>query len=238
MKKFSSVVLLGLCFLGFFGSALAKPYRMPTNRIIYRVSAEKWVKTDDARVVVGVTAAVKDSDIAKMRSGLMVKLNKISQADWHITRFDRRVDQSGLESVNITATTRIKEDKLVDLRSKAKKVSQPGETYRINNIDFSPSMAAQQKVKDALRAEIYQKVNDELARLKKAYPAQDFTVFRVNFLPTAGYYRGRGNRARKMMSMALTQSTQPSSPLSVSQKAKLNAFVVLAANRAAAKATD
>lgn len=230
MKKFSSIVLsfslITLCL-----NAFAKPYRVPTNRVIYQVSAEHWVKSDDAMVTVGVVAAVKDADIAKVRQGLLAKLKQINDADWHITRFDRNVDQSGLERINITAKARIKEEKLSKLRGQAKKISQAGETYRINNIDFRPSLAAQQAVKDALRAEIYKKVNAEIGRLNSAYPKQNFTVYRLNFLPMSSYYQRGGNRSNKMMTMAMAQPALESAPLSVSQKVLMSALVVLASDR-------
>lgn len=212
--------------------AFAKSNRAPLDKVIFQVAAEQWVQSKEARVVISVNATLKDNNLAKMRAGLLNKINQIAKADWYITRFDRRQDRSGLENVIINAEARIASAKLTGLRAQAKRLSRSGESYRISSIDFSPSLVATEQVREQVRNTLYQKVNAEVKRLNLIYPKQQYTVYRINFLP-----RSYTRNARTNKSMAMFKAAASSDALSVSQKVRLSAIVSIAANRAQNKSS-
>lgn len=110
------------------------------NKVTLQLRAEQWVTTKTALVNVGVNAAVTDQGIEKIQNDVMQKLNKLSdKGEWHIVSYNRQLDRSGLESIQMTAQARLPQSELANLRDKAKSLSKPGETFTIDAVQFTPS---------------------------------------------------------------------------------------------------
>lgn len=153
------------------------------NKVTFRLTAEQWVTTKTALVSIGVNAGVSDVGVEKIQEEVLTKLNKISdQGTWHIISLDRTQDQSGLEKIQIVAQARLASSALSGLRDKAKAISKPGETFTIDNIQFSPSEDEWRAANADLRSNIYQQAKDELDRLNKAYPNQKFYIHDIDFV--------------------------------------------------------
>jgi len=193
------------------------------NQVQYQLTAEKWASTNTAKVIVSIDATLTQKGLANMNQNIMTNLKKIvADADWHITAFNRRKTQSDLETLRVLAEARVPEKQLSDLRAKAKNASRPGSTYRIADIQFTPSPADIQKTRVALRQEVYEQVKAELARLNAVYPGEKFQVNSINFtsltMPRTMMHRSN------MMLLA-----KAALPMSVSAKVVQNATVVFAA---------
>ena len=157
----------------------------------------------------------------------MSNLKKIvSDVDWHITSFNRSKTQSGLETLRVIAEARVPEKQLSGLRAKAKDASRPGSTYRIANIQFTPSPADIQQTRAALRQEIYQQVKGELARLNAVYPKQKFQVNTINF---TSFAMPAPRPMMKRTDMMMAAEAAPAPRMSVSAKVVQNATVIFAA---------
>lgn len=204
--------------------------RVPLDKVAFTAQTEMWVKTDDAKVTIDVNASLNNQSLAAMRTSLLKNINSIAAADWHITRFDRQQSSSGLENVLVQAEARVPEAKLTNLRENAKKVTKPGETYVVSNIDFTPSLAAVEAVKKQAREVIYQQVNQEIATLNKDFAPQKYTVKFIGF-DLSGY--ARAERSNDKMMMMAARSAAPA--FQVSQKVSVQARVMLASDRAMPK---
>jgi hypothetical protein len=196
------------------------------NQISLQFLAEQWVTTKTALVTVGVNASVSDSGLEKIQSEVLSKLNQISnKAEWHIISFNRTQDQSGLERIQISAQIRLASADLGGLRDKAKAISKPGETFTIDNVEFSPSAEELRASNTALRNDIYQQIKAEIDDLNKLYPDNKYYLHNVSFLgevmpqPMAMY------KANTMAAAAVERNTNQ---LIVGDKLKITASVVLA----------
>jgi hypothetical protein len=197
------------------------------NQVSLQFSAEQWVTTKTALVTVGVNASVSDSGLEKIQSEVLSKLNQISnKAEWHIISFNRNQDQSGLERIQISAQIRLASADLSGLRDKAKSISKPGETFTIDNVEFSPSQDELRVANAALRHDIYQQIKTEMDDLNKLYPEDKYYLHNVNFLgevmpqPMAMY------KTNTMMASAA--DARSTNNLVVGDKLKITANVVLA----------
>lgn len=211
------------------GLLLAKS-TMPLDQIVYQVQADNWVSTSSADVSITIDATLDKSGLSQMRQEMMNNCKKIADVEWHVTSFNRFQDPSGLEKINATVQGRVPEDKLSAVREQAKAVSRPGATYQISGIDFQPTLAEVQKVKANLREDLYQKINEEVARLNKLFPQQQYSVHQVDFLGALKLDQPQAVNRAKVMSMEVSQAS-----LVVSNKLTLTATVVIAANRSQAK---
>lgn len=152
------------------------------NKVSLDLHSERWVTTDTGLVTVRVNAAVNNQGIDKLQMDVMQKLNLLSnRGEWHVVSFDRQLDNTGLESIQIVAQARLPQSELAQLRTKAKNISKPGVTFVIDDIQFSPSEDEMQQAKVALRADIYQQAKAEIDMLNKAYPDQKFYIHTVDF---------------------------------------------------------
>lgn len=224
MRLFSKLLLVLVCL-----PVIAFADQTPLNSVTYQLSAEKWVSTNSAKVTVNVNASVSAQGLAQVQKTVMAKLQKIAnQGKWHITQFNRSQDQSGLERVMISAQNRLPEKDLVNLRSKAKSISKPGETFKIANVDFSPSLADMEKTRATLRQDILQQAKADLDGLNKMFPNQHYVLHTVN-------YGGIRPAPRPMLrTMAMARPEAPA--LTVSNKLQLHATVAFASQLPAQKA--
>jgi len=197
-------------------------YKRPIlNKVAYTISAESWVKSDSAVVTVSVNASLKDGQMATIHQDVLNKLSKIADGDWHITQFNRNESQSGLEQVGIVAEVRLADSNLADIPANAKKVSEPGETYKVENVEFKPSLAQVEKTRDDLRVKIYKDIAAQQKQLNSVFDDQHYQVNTVNFLPTE-IQPG----PRVMMNAMVKSASAPN--FSVSDKIQMQATVVFA----------
>jgi hypothetical protein len=196
------------------------------NKVTFKLNAEQWVASKTALVTIGINAGVSDAALEKIQDDVLKKLNQLTnKGEWHITSFDRNLDQSGLENIRMEAQARLPSSALPNLRDKSKAMSKPGETYTLDSIQFTPSEDELRDVNTALRGNIYQQAKEELDRVNKAYPDQKYYMHDINFLsnfmPIAQAQNG-------MMAMAM-KSGGGSGSLAVGDKLVISATVVFAA---------
>lgn len=199
------------------------------NKVTLQLNAEQWVTTKTALVTTGINASVSDIGLDKVQAQVLDKLNKLSnKGEWHIVSFERSQDKSGLERVQIAAQARIPNNELAGLRDKAKAISKPGETYTIDNVQFTPSEDEIREANNALRNNIYNQAKAELDRLNKNYPDQKYYLHDVNFINVAAPYPV----ANALYMKAANEVSAPAgaSPLAVGNKLNVSATIVLAAN--------
>ncbi|MBV9574994.1 MAG: hypothetical protein JO149_00025 [Gammaproteobacteria bacterium] len=220
MKKIAWFIFAVL----FFNSAWAEVNLEPLlDKITLSLQSEQWVTTKTALVDVGVNAAVTDQGIEKVQATVLDKLNALAKGEWHIVSFNRQLDKSGLESVQINAQARLAQGELANLRAKAKTISKPGETYTIDNVQFTPSEEELRQANMALRNQVYQQAKAEVDALNKMYPEQKYYVHQVDFLMISPM------RAAPMaeMNMMAKMAAAPV-PLAVGNKVVIQANVVIA----------
>lgn len=197
------------------------------NKITLQLQSEQWVTTKTALVNVGVNASVADKGIEKIQTEVMSKLNQLSATnDWHLLSFDRQLDKSGLESIQIIAQARLAQTELANLRDKAKAMSKPGETFTIDGVYFTPSEDEIRIANAILRNNLYQQAKNEIDTLNKVYPEQKYYLHQIDFMMAAPMPMMQNETYA-----ARAVSTVPkfAAPLSVGNKAQLYATVVLAA---------
>src|SRR5579862_2988355 len=192
------------------------------NKVTLQLHSEQWVTTKTALVNVLVNAAVTNQGIDKIQNDIMQKLNQIARStDWRLVSFDRQLDKSGLESIQISAQARLAQTDLANLRDKAKSLSAPGMTFTIDTIQFTPSEDELRTANINLRNQIYQQVKAETDALNRMYTDQKYYVHQINFISSP-----------VMMPMAMQYGAKAvgtnSSSLSVGNKQELQATVVLA----------
>lgn len=194
------------------------------NKVTLQLQSQQWVTTKTALVYVSVNAAVTDQSMGNVQADVVNKLKELSDKDeWHVVSFNRQLDQSGLERVQISAQARLPQSELSGLRDKAKKISKPGETYTIDNVLFKPSDEEFQQANTALRADLYNQAKNEIDALNKIYPDQKYYLYSIDFLSSP-----ISPMPMVANEMAMAKSASYAAPMAVGNKAQLQATVVIA----------
>jgi len=203
--------------------------KVKLDHVKFQLSAKDWVTTTTAKVSVSVNATLNETSLVEARNKIMTNLSKIAEGQWHITTFNRSQDSSGLQKLYVNAQARVPEQSLTKINVLAKSVSQPGATYRIQDIDFTPQLAEVEKVKVKVRALIYQQAQAEIDRLNKQYPDQKYSLHDMIFLgPNINRMLPQA-RAKRMNTMVMAAESAPS--IAVSNQVKLTALVDVASDR-------
>ncbi|MBA4697457.1 MAG: hypothetical protein H2069_08750 [Legionella sp.] len=206
--------------------------KMAMDEVVFQRTQTQWVTTKAALVRVNVNAALNDMDLVKARSTIQASLVKIAPGEWHLTGFNRSQDNSGLEKLEATAEARVMEEHLSSVYAKAKTLSRPGISYSVQQIEFKPSAAEEQAVKDQLRTTLYEQVNKEISALNKAYPEQHYSVHRLVFwegdaMPLQQLPRG-GNQ---LQALAAVNTSNANASIALSREVTMTAMIELASNR-------
>lgn len=221
--------ILGLMVLTPFVWADNETPDLVLDKVFFQVSAKKWVTTQTALLNVSINATLSNADLVKARADIMDSLNKIAKGEWHLVQFDRSQDSSGLEKLYVQAQARVDQSALTNIYQNAKSVSKPGAKYEISGVEFKPSLEETQVVRAKIREQLYQQVNDEIDRMNKAYPKQNYSVSNLVFFEGDNIpQQPRAYQAKEMN--ALVMAAAPA-PLTVSNELILTAMVEAASNR-------
>lgn len=203
--------------------------KLVLDKVFFQVSAKQWVSTQTALLSVNINVTLKSADLVKARSEIMASLNKIAKADWHLLAFDRSQDSSGLEKLYVQAQARVDQSALTAMYDNAKSVSNPGSKYEVSGVEFKPSLEETQAIRIKIREQLYQQVNEELARINKVYPTQNYSVSNLVFVEGEGVpQQQRAYQAKEMDTLAMAAAP---APLTVSNELVLTALVEAASNR-------
>jgi hypothetical protein len=197
------------------------------DKIAFQISAKQWVNTQTALVGVSINATLSNADLVKVRADILSSLSKIAKGDWHLLSFDRSQDGSGLEKLFVQAQARVDQSALTDIYQQAQSVSKPGAQYRVTSVEFKPSLDETQVVRARIRAELYQKVNEEMDRMNKAYPTQKYSLSNLMFSESDN---GSLQPPMPYAAKTLNALVMPA-PLSVSNELIITAIAEAASNR-------
>jgi len=203
-------------------------YPPQNDTVSMSLALEDWVQTQTARTELAIDAAMPGSDAGKVRGDMLSAVKSLAQnAEWRFTRFDRDQDSSGLEHWHAVLEARLPETQLGGLSDRAKQASRPGLQVRVQNVDFSPTLAEIEATKAKLRGDLYKRVNDALSQLNQAEPDRKYRIQNINFgyqpiAPVPQYM----NMMAKAASAAAPM--QDGGGIEMSQKIQVNANVTFA----------
>ena len=229
MKKIAGI--LAVLLINSLSYATDTPQALVLDTVVFDVAAKQWVSTQTALLTVNINATLSNADLVKARADIMERLVKIAAGEWHLLQFDRSQDSSGLEKLYVRAEARVPQISLTNIYQNAKSVSKPGASYEIGVVEFKPSLDEVQQIRIQLRERLYQQARDEIARLNKVYPGQNYSLYNLIFgegdvMPMP---QTKGYQPREMINaMALPAAA---ANLAVSNELTMTATVQVASNR-------
>lgn len=235
------LVLLAFLLLPF--AASADEYK-PDDSISLSLSAEGWVTTKTARVLVNVNAAVSGDNAGTTRDSMIKTVNALGGGEWRLISFNRNQSNNGLENWFAQFENRLPEADLNGLHDKVKKASKPGMQLDVGGIEFTPTLAENQATEATLRKTILEQANAELKSIQATFPERGYRVSTISFNGASPIAVPFAPRMMAMKAMGApgdaAVSSEGTSGVETSQKMVLTAQVTYAAvapteNKAAPK---
>jgi len=216
----SLFLALALLLLG-FAPVCAEEIK-PDDHVQMDLSAEGWVTTKTARVLVSVEAAVTGNTAGTMRANMTKAVGDVAKGDWRLTSFNREQDQTGMERWSAVFEARLPESDLNGINEAAKKASKTGMQITVSNVDFSPTLEETQAVLGQVRTQIYKDAAEQLTALNTALPGRNYRISAIDFMgESRAFMPPRPMVANaKMLSMESASATASASP-SVERSEKL-----------------
>ncbi|MCF6775768.1 hypothetical protein L3V83_04170 [Thiotrichales bacterium 19X7-9] len=197
------------------------------DTINYQVSSESNVETTKAEVFVSLNASIGSGDLASIQGQAKNDLNGlIKGSDWVIQDYRQSKTASGLINVTMMLKDRLTSQQLAELTDKLDSVDGKGKQYKLDHINYQPSLAQMEQAKNTLRLKIIADVSKQLKELNKQ-TGQKYRVHEINF--TAPYSAPQP-RANMMMAYADTAREKVAQPMQVATKLVLTANVEFAKN--------
>lgn len=206
-------------------TARAEDIKAEDDIVVLALSVEDWIKTEGATAYVEINAALDGEDAAAIRSQMLQGLVRLAAGEWRITRFSNTRDSSGLQRWSASAQARLSDDALDGLRNRAASLSRPGLRFRINHLEFNPTLAEREAARTLLRKRLYERIGQEIVMLEAAFPGRRFRLKRLETEPPMGARPAMLNARAEAVPMAAAKQV----PMTVSQKLRLSARVILAA---------
>lgn len=225
--------LLGILILLFSPTVWAATSEVeiakPLDSVFFELQSEDWVNTKTALLHVRLNASLAAKDWGQARDSFMSNLAHIAQGDWHITEFTRSQDSSGLEKLSALAEIRLPQTQINNLSQKVEALSKPGSTYRVESLVYEPSTSEREATKARLRQSLYNAVNEEIARINKSFPGQNYSVKSLRFVEGVMPVQRADINMMSLKAQALPAGS--TSGLGVSESITLRVMVTLAATR-------
>jgi hypothetical protein len=219
--------LLGLMCIAPMVCAEEVVPHMVLDKVLFQITQRQWVATQTALLSVSINVTLNSPDLVKARAEIMTRLNQVAKGEWHLTEFERSQDSSGLEKLYVQAQARVNQSYLTNAYQNAKTASAPGAKYEVSGIEFKPSLEETSGVRTQIREQLYKSVNDEIGRINKAYPNQNYSVNQLVFTEGEGI-KPQAYASSKDVNVLVATS---SPPISVSNELVMTAMVEAASNR-------
>jgi len=204
------------------------PAYADNHTINMEMKEKTWINTSRAKVVISINATLKNKKMSQLRQEIQSNLNQVyGQDNWHLIRFDRKQNQSGLEQIVAGARGRMEQQQLTNIRQKLNKLNEPGLKYQIAQISYAPSLSDREKALKQLRERIYNRVNDEIQQLEQIYPEKEFAIDSIDFKPHSSDSRTNAKMTEMMVRKQPNQDSSPQQALKVGKQQYLTAEVAI-----------
>ncbi len=187
MRRLILAMLLAMMPFAFAPSfAMADDNYAPDDLVYLDLATDGFVTTQTAKVMMTVDAAATDAQSGDLRETMQKAVAGLVKGDWKLTSINRTSDEAGLTRWQANYEARLSESALSGLSEKAQKASKPGMQLRVTNIDFTPTLAETEARRAELRAELYKRANEELARLNASLPGRSYRIAGISFGGASG----------------------------------------------------
>ena len=164
--------------------------------IAFTLKAEHTIVNTTIKITASISGMINpDLTEETLRENIRDMMKSFVDGTWHISGTTRSKHTSGMEQINLTATTRVSEKEYYDLDDRAKNVSEKGLAIARVDVDTMPSAELIEQAESKLRIELLAKVIAEQTLINKALD-RPFRIGNISFdMETTNYSNSNARMA-------------------------------------------
>ena len=209
------------------------PHRGQATRVVLELVEEGWVASDTARAMVAIDTAVRPENVARAPADIQAAIDGLADADWRVTSFMRRRDETGLPRWRVLAEARLDAAAVSRLNDRAEDASEPGFRVSVIGLDYSPTLDEREAALADLRTAIRTRAEAERIRLARELGTLDWRIGRVDttaerFVADRPMMMTTAETSRAVAAAPKSGGNDPAAPgLPVAERLMLSAKVLL-----------
>lgn len=188
------------------------------NQISMQLQQEGWVNSNTAQVTVSIQAATNKNDSSAIVANITKKLKDLIKdpISWRLIDLSTEKNSAGLFAISAKMSARLDNAQLTALQNSIDSLNKAGEQYKVEGIDYQPTLAEISNENTRLRVLIYKDVLEQQRIINGAFADSKYQLQSLNFdssytaspRPMMMYAGNAASATRQLTSSAATPFSQ------------------------------
>lgn len=176
------ILLISIACAPIFAVAYADD-RNCQNQISMQLQEEGWVSSKTAQVTVSIQVATSKNDVSSLVATITNKLKSLvkESISWRLVNLSTQKNSAGLFAVSAQMMARLDNDQLAQLQNRIDSLNKAGEQYKIESVDYQPTLAEIAAENTRLRTLIYKDVLEQQKIINASLPDTNYQLQSLHF---------------------------------------------------------
>ncbi|MES2204303.1 MAG: hypothetical protein V4496_03695 [Pseudomonadota bacterium] len=183
MKPFK-LSLLGIICASVFVTSYAD-HQSCQNQISMQLQEEGWVSSTTAQVTVSIQAATNKDNSSEVVASITKKLksvvNEKDPVAWRLVDLSTEKNSAGLFAISAKMSARLNNAQLTQLQNMIQSLNKAGEQYKVDSIDYQPTLAEIADENTRLRVLLYKDVLGQEQIINSAFADKKYQLQTLSF---------------------------------------------------------
>lgn len=199
------------------------------NQISMQLQEEGWVSSHSAEVTVSIQAASSKNNVSAQIEGITNRLSHLitPSASWRLVNLSTQKNNAGLFTISAQMSTRLDNDQLSQLQANIDSLNKAGEQYKIDGVDYQPTLAEFALEHTRLRGLIYKDILEQQKNINDVFSNESYSLQSLTFDPP---YTNSPKPMLMFASVGNTRQAAASENLPFSQEVMITANIVFASS--------
>jgi hypothetical protein len=153
------------------------------NQISLQLQEEGWVSSETAQVMVSIQAATSKNNVSVLIETITGKLKSLvkQSVSWRLVDLSTQKNSAGLFAVSAQLSARLSSDQLAQLQSTIDSLNKAGEQYKIEGVDYQPTLQEIAAENSRLRVLMYKDLLEQQKLINAAFPSANYQLQLLSF---------------------------------------------------------
>ena len=174
--------LMGLVCASVFATSYADDQSCQ-NQISMQLQEEGWVSSSTSQVTVSIQAATNKDNSSAVVAGITQKLKSVVKdpITWRLVDLSTEKNSAGLFAISAKMSARLNNAQLTELQNAIESLNKAGEQYKVEGIDYQPTLAEIADENTRLRVLLYKDVLGQEQIINSAFSDKKYQLQTLSF---------------------------------------------------------
>ena len=174
--------LLGIVCASVFATAYAD-HQNCQDQISMQLQEEGWVSSSTAQVTVSIQAATNKDNSSAVVASITKKLKSVVKEaiSWRLVDLSTEKNSAGLFAISAKMSARLNNAQLTELQNAIESLNKAGEQYKVEGIDYQPTLAEIADENTRLRVLLYKDILGQEQIINSAFSDKKYHMQTLTF---------------------------------------------------------